>query len=319
MAASYHGVPGEQENVLWIDPGDPSTFDFQYGIGGKERQPQPPFRFVDEDMEGTSPKVNVTDAHGETWNVKWGPEVSSSTFCTRLVWACGYIVEPEYFVRKGRIENTHGLRRAGAYISRDGSFVNARFQLRSNVPRFLDGKSWAWTNNPFLTTHPFQGLKILMLLVSNWDTKDARDMPRASKNHGSVNTNLAIFEDDNNGNPRYLYANDDWGASMGQWGNIFTWTKWDCKGFASQNEDFIRSSEDRTLRWGFKGKHAQDMTGNISVEDVQWLLQYLDRITDEQIRIGLTASGATPKETDCYAGALRQRIETLKKVAGENH
>src|SRR5262245_20204734 len=72
------------EKVIWLDPGDPSLFDFQYGVAGSERQPQAPFSFVNEDLSRTTPKINVTDSHGVAWNVKWGEEASSSVFCTRL-------------------------------------------------------------------------------------------------------------------------------------------------------------------------------------------------------------------------------------------
>src|SRR5581483_4228971 len=77
-------TPEPGRNILWTDPGDPSLRDFVNGTGGTERQPQPPFSFVDEDMLGTSPKVNITDGRGQDWNVKWRHEVSPSVFCTRL-------------------------------------------------------------------------------------------------------------------------------------------------------------------------------------------------------------------------------------------
>jgi hypothetical protein len=289
------------ENVLWTDPGDPSTFDFTYGIGGPEQQPQPPFQFVDEDMSGTAPKINVTDGRGLAWNVKWRHEARPSVFCTRLVWACGYFVETEYFVPKGRIENVHGLKRASSFVSHDGSFLNARFQLRSGSPKFLKGRHWSWSENPFAGTRELQGLKILMLLLSNWDPKGA---------------NLAVFEDDRNGAHRYIYTDDDWGASLGKWGGIFTWSKWDCKGFAAQTADFIKGVEGDRIHWGFSGKHEKTLT-DVTPADVKWILQYLGKITDTQIRQGLEASGATPEETACYAQALRQRIEKLQEVRSQ--
>jgi hypothetical protein len=304
------------ENVLWVDPGDPATLDFRYGIGGSERQPQPPFRFVDEDTSGTAPKINVTDDRGIAWNVKWGHEPRASTFCTRLVWACGYFVPAEYFIVEGRVDGVHGLKRAKSRISSDGSFRNARFQLRTGPPTYLEGHAWTWTNNPFSGTRQLQGLKILMLLVSNWDAKDARDTAPPPRGVLGMDSNLAIFLDDRTSVRRYLYANVDWGASLGKWGGTLTWTKWDCNGFASQTSDFIKGVKDPRLRWGFNGKHRKDLTADITVSDVQWLLQYLGRITDEQIRIGLAASGATAKETACYTQALRQRIEMLQQTAG---
>src|SRR5262249_23115750 len=207
-------------------------------------------------------------------------------------------------------------KRASSRISDDGSFENARFQLRKTSPKYLEGYSWAWTNNPFSGTRELQGLKILVLLVSNWDTKDGRDA--VERKGGRLgNTNLAIFEDNSSGKPRYFYTDVDWGASLGKWGGTFSWNKWDCKGFAEQTPDFVKGVENGELKWGFKGKHRKDMTNGISVEDVRWLLQYLGKISDSQLQRGLEASGATQDETECFTRALRQRIEQLQQATNE--
>src|SRR5262249_18813555 len=153
-----------------------------------------------EDLSGTIAKVNVMDANGRTWNVKWGPEARASAFCSRLLWACGYFAEPEYFVDRGQIEGARKLQRASSRISGSGSFEHARFQLRDDSTKYLEGQTWSWEKNQFVGTREFQGLKILMLLVSNWDSKDARD----ATNHMRSNTNLAIFEDSRGGKIRYL-------------------------------------------------------------------------------------------------------------------
>jgi len=305
------------ERTLWTDPGDPSSFDLRYGIGGEDHQPQPPFHFVSEDMSGTTPKIGVTDARGMTWNVKWGEEVGPSTFCTRLIWACGYFANTEYFVASGNIEGAHGLKRARGHVSRDGSFVNARFQLRTDSPKYLEEQGWLWTQNPFVGTPELQGLKILMMLVSNWDGKDARDFVSASNGGMAMDSNLDIFLDESTGKSRYLYADDDWGASLGKWGNFFGRSKWDCKGFTEQTSDFVRLSENGSLKWGYDGKHRKDIANDIRPSDVQWLLRYLGKITDEQIRTGLAASGATPAQTECFTQTLRRRIELLQGVAVE--
>jgi hypothetical protein len=298
---SHHQqVQSAGENILWRDPGDVAALDFEYGSGGIHRQPQPPFQFVDEDMSGTNPKINVTDSRGMNWNVKWGEEASPSTFCTRLVWACGYFVQPEYFQREGRIDGVHGLKRARSRVAKDGSFENARFQLRSDWPQYIYGEHWKWTENPFIGTHEFQGLKILVLLVSNWDPKEA---------------NLSIFEDNNGGGLRYLYADDDWGASLGKWGGRISRSKWDCKGFTKETSNFVTVAEDGSLRWGFRGKNDRDIRFDITVDDVRWLLRYLGRVTDKQILAGLTASGADPENVNCFASALRMRIEQLQRLA----
>jgi hypothetical protein len=156
-----------------------------------------------------------------------------------------------------------------------------------------------------------------MLLVSNWDAKDARDVAPAPAPKGGVqmDSNLSIFADNSTGTLRYLYSNDDWGASMGKWGGYFGRSKWDCKGYSEQTSDFVKLEDDGTLDFGFHGKHRKDVSADISKADVQWLLQYLGRITDEQIRQGLQASGALPAETECFTRTLRERIEQLKQAA----
>ena len=164
----------------------------------------------------------------------------------------------------------------------------------------MDGQHWTWKKNPFLGTPQIQGLKILILLVSNWDPKT---------------TNLSIFEDYSTGNRRRLYVDEDWGASLGKWGNRFGRSKWDCHGFTRQTSDFVTIREDGSLKWGFGGKKHKDVTSDITVEDVQWLLQYLGRITDDQLRNGMMASGADPENVECFVQALRTRIKQLYRLA----
>ncbi|MDQ2945584.1 MAG: hypothetical protein M3Y27_06530, partial [Acidobacteriota bacterium] len=280
------------QNVLWQDPGAVESLDLMWGVGGEAGQPRPPFQFVEESLSGTTPKVKVKDAQGTEWVVKFGEEAKPSAFATRLVWACGYTAEVEYLIAHGRIEGAQGLKRGAAWLQKDGAFINGRFQLRSDRPRFITDHNWSWVSNPFVGTPELNGLKILVMLLSNWDTKDARDVDRT----GQADSNLAIFEDAGPNAPRYLYFISDWGASLGKWGNISTRSKADCKGYATQTPDFVQGSANGLVRWGFMGKRNDDIVKNIRVTDVQWLMQYLGRITDEQLRRGLAASGDTPEE-----------------------
>jgi hypothetical protein len=308
------------ENILWQDPGNVETLDFVDGVGGRANRPQGPFQFIEEDMSGTSPKVKVKDGRGVVWSVKFGQEAKPSTFATRFVWACGYTVETEYLIARAQIVGAHGLKRAAGSIQGDGYFSDARFQLRSDHPKFLTDHNWAWTSNPFLGTPQLSGLKILVMLLSNWDTKDARDFS-GSGAEGTADSNLAIFQgsgrqDTGQKGPRYLYFVSDWGASLGKWGSVpGARSKWDCKSYAAQTSEFVRGKDNGFVRWGYSGKHSDDITKDIRVTDVQWLMQYLGRVTDGQIRRGLAASGAAPEEMDCYLRAIRQRITQLQGIA----
>jgi hypothetical protein len=43
-------------------------------------------------------------------------------------------------------------------------------------------------------------------------------------------------------------------------------------------------------------------------------MQYLGRVTDDQLRAGLVSSGATPAETEKYLRALRLRIAGIARL-----
>ena len=79
--------------VLWQEPADIASRDMIYGPGGQEHQPKAPFKFVKEDMNGTSPKFVVTDADGTKWKVKLGLEAHPETAANRLVYAAGYYAD----------------------------------------------------------------------------------------------------------------------------------------------------------------------------------------------------------------------------------
>src|SRR5215475_8110871 len=81
------------ERIVWRAPQLLSTSDWVWGPGGKETAPVPPFKFVKENMGGTNPKVNVKDARGALWIVKFGGEVHAEVFASRLLYATGYSAE----------------------------------------------------------------------------------------------------------------------------------------------------------------------------------------------------------------------------------
>jgi hypothetical protein len=66
-------------------------------------------------------------------------------------------------------------------VGEDGTFSDARFELEDRAVRTLFDEP-----NPFIGTKQLDGLKIVVMLLSNWDSKDRRDVSRGS--------NTAIFE-----------------------------------------------------------------------------------------------------------------------------
>ena len=298
LRATYH--------TIWRDPGQVESLDLRNGPGGGDGAPAPPFTFIEEHMTGSQPCVSVTDARRRRWRVKWGNEVRAENFAVRLVWACGYHAETTYFVETGAIAGAHGLQRASTCIGRDCTFRDARFELDDpEVRKLFEEHSWAWNDNPFIGTPQLNGLKVLVMLLADWDTKDRRDVARGS--------NTAIFEHRVGRwrrEARYLIT--DWGGSMGRWGStVVTRGRWDPEGFEAQNAEFVIGTEGEMVRFGYVGQRTADVAAGISIEDVRWLCRYLARLTDAQLRAALDASGATPEEAGRFTHAIRNRIEQL--------
>jgi hypothetical protein len=298
-----------RRTAIWHDPGMVDRLDFCNGPGGETGAPLPPFQFLKEHTGGSNPCLSVRDARDRTWRVKWGDEVRSETFATRLAWSAGYYVETAYFIPRGRIEGVGKLERARDCIGEDHAFKDARFELdEDGVDKLFDEHGWSWNDNPFVGTRELNGLKIVLMLTSNWDNKDVRDVARGS--------NTAIFQHRIHGGAieaRYLII--DWGASMGKWGSLVFRGKWDCAGYESQTPEFVKGVENGIVKWGYVGQRTEDATEGIRVEDVRWLYQYVGRIRDEQIQEGLVASGATDEEVESFTRAIRERINQLKRVS----
>jgi hypothetical protein len=290
--------------MIWQDPGDVEKLDLGGSLGFPVAQPRPPFRFVKEDTSGTQPKVFLTDASGAKWNVKFGDEVKPESFGWRIVKASGYFAEPNFFVGQGRIEMLQPMTRHSEWLKADGTFRNARFQWRTEDMRYLDNQAWSWDRNPYLHSKELNGLKILLMLVSNYDNKDSRVGEK-----GGPNT--ATFE--LKGGQRW-YAFTDWGAGLGRWGDRAGQTNWRCGDFTAQSKLFVTGVDAGRVKFGFEG-HIAGFTAGITPGDVAWLMRYAGRITDAQLRAGLRASGATPEEEQCFARALRTRIDALRAVA----
>jgi hypothetical protein len=295
---------------LWRDPGDVERLDLAAGPGGPHGAPQPPFDFIEEHASGSQPCLSVRDGRGQRWRVKWGHEVQPETFAVRLVWACGYFAEVTHYLREGHVDHAGTLKRTASCIAEGGRFADARFELDDpDVLKLFNEHSWSWTDNPFVGTPELAGLRVLMMLMSNWDNKDQRDVARGS--------NTAIYVQRLSRWKREAqYMIVDWGGSMGRWGvTPITRGRWDPEAFAAQTPQFVTGVTNGFVQFGYAGQRTADARASITVENVAWLCRYLGRITDDQLRAALGASGGTPEEVESFTAALRARITQLQRVS----
>ncbi|HWP42108.1 MAG TPA: hypothetical protein VNO14_02645, partial [Blastocatellia bacterium] len=155
--------------IIWRDPGRISSRNLYYGPGSANLAPVPPFRFMKEDKDGESPKFMVRDARGVEWKVKLGPEAQTETVATRLVWAVGYFAEEADYFKRVRVRGLPRLSRGREYVDSEGIVYGARFEpRRRNVER---GETWEWGKNPFVGTRELDGLRVLMILLNNYDAR----------------------------------------------------------------------------------------------------------------------------------------------------
>ena len=155
-------------HVLWRDPGHIPSRDLHHGPGAPHLTPQPPFKFIEETKTGESPKFKVEDARGVKWSVKLGPEAQSETVATRLVWAVGYFAEEAYYFDRVRVEGMKRLSRGREHVT--GEVVRgARFEPRRDDVE--EGPEWSWRDSPFEGSREMSGLKVMMILLNNYDAR----------------------------------------------------------------------------------------------------------------------------------------------------
>jgi hypothetical protein len=308
------GVP-----VLWRNPGNVSRRDLRFGPGSPRLAPVPPFTFIEEDKGGESPKFDVRDARGVTWRVKLGPEAQSETVSTRLVWAVGYFAEEAYYFEKARVTGLPRLSRGREYVGGDSRMIyGARFEpRRENVER---GDAWGWNDNPFKGTRELSGLKILMILLNNFDARAAN--------------NRIFYVRNSAGRREARYTVSDLGATLGKADGLGgRRTKNNLQDFLSTR--FVTGTEDdgRVVEFDYdtrptglgvftifyppyyrgEVKKEKAMRG-IPTEHARWIGSLLSQLTDEQLRDAFWAANYNRETMEGYVRALRQRINQLRRL-----
>ncbi len=309
---SRHPVTANGNIVLWTDPGDIKSRNLYYGPGGAQDQPQLPVAFLREDVKGTSPKFDVRDQRGTKWRVKLGSEAQPETVACRLLWAVGFSANENYLFPELKVSNLVHLSRGQKFIHPGGEVEDARLQRHPGGEK--KAGSWSWRRNPFLGTREFNGLRVMMALISNWDLAD---------------NNNAIYDDPSHPG-RQLYEVSDVGSSFGMTGESYT------NDLSKNNLDAYRNSRFFAkvtadyvdfdfpthppfvyvfnvplffshLRMRWIGKH-------IPRADARWVGSLLAQLSREQISDAFRAAGYRPEQVEAYTDAVEARIAQLNKL-----
>ena len=270
--------------VLWRRPVDIASRDLFQGPGGSAMRPDlRRITFVEEQKGGYSKKYKVRDASGREWSAKIGKESQAETAAVRLLWALGYMTEINYLAPVVEIVGK-------------GTFQNVRFEARPENVKRLD--EWKWSQNPFLHTPEFRGLKVLMAFINNWDIKDSN--------------NQILLVRGKNGN-QLQYVISDLGATFGH--SVSTPFIWRIK--RSRNDPVKYG--DAVFVDGVKGNHVNFNYGNkrdsifddITVEDARWIGGLLSQLSEKQLHDAFRAANYTPGQINLLTNAVRERTNEL--------
>ena len=273
--------------VLWRDPGAIERRNLLLGAGGEAMKPDlRKVTFIEKKTGGTSTKYRVKDAAGKEWIAKLGKEAQPDTAANRLLWAVGYETEVAYLIPSLTIEGK-------------GTFENVRLEARpQNIDRSGD---WKWENNPFTGTPQFQGLKVMMVLINNWDIKDSNNEILATRTQGTGQAEL-----------RYIIS--DLGGSFGKTGGFFARSRNKPSDFVKA--DFIEAVKGDVIDFNYGGK-SQKLFDNITTSDAKWIGALLARLSDEQIKDAFRAANYLPEEVELLSRAVLDRIKALNNVSAQ--
>jgi hypothetical protein len=277
-AVQYTGTP-----VFWTDPTDIQSRNLLIGAGGEAMKPNlTRVTFIEQKTGGYSTKYRVKDGSGKEWIAKIGKEAQTDTAANRILWALGYETEIAHLVPHLKIEGK-------------GDFDNVRLEARpDNVKRI---GNWMWEDNPFKGTPEFRGLKILMVLINNWDMKDD-------------NNEILVAKGDPASPRRYIIS--DLGASFGKTGGFFSRSRNEAADYVKA--EFIQKVNGNIIDFSYSGKN-QKLFENLTTSDAKWLSDLIARLSDDQLKDAFRAANYSTDEVNQLAGAVRERANKLASIA----
>jgi hypothetical protein len=291
--------------VIWQDRGDAAGLDLTTGPGGADHEPGTVFRFLQESASGTSAKFDVEDERGVRWKIKLGEEGRGETAAARLLWAAGYLVDEDYYRLQIHVSGMPPLKRGQRFVAPDGTVAGAR--LERHGP---DTTPWSWYDNPFIGSREFNGLRVMMALINNWDLKAVNNgVTGASTGEG-------------------VYGITDLGASFGRTGNTIHRSKGRSQDFAATtfidkvtatHVDFVLESRPflptvvHVRNYVFRTR-MESIAHDIPIADARWIGDRLGRLSATQIADCFRAGGFSPPDVDVYTRALLKRISALRAL-----
>jgi hypothetical protein len=264
---------------LWIEP-DPGR-DLFYGIGGRRLMPDATtlFKIVEVDDGGFSRGYTVVDRGEHEWSAKLPPEAFSEVTASRILWGAGYHQPPIYLLRSWSVD------------SGPNPQLPARFREKHPDLEGLDAHgAWSYYRNPFVGTRPLAGLLVLQVMLGNSDLKDS--------NNVLYRLNAPID------GAREWYVARDLGQTFGRTG-IINAPRSDIVAF--ETTPFIVSVAHGRVQFDYRGRH-RELVRNITIADVRWICERLNRLTDRQWQDAFRAGGYDPVLADRFIRRMKAKV-----------
>lgn len=306
-------ITRDSMSELWNQPKDIRSENLFYGPGGRKHEPRGPFRFIKEDLHGSTPKFDVRDANGVKWKIKLGVEARPETVATRFVWAVGYHADEDYFLPEVRVTGLPAhLYRGQNKIEPGGVIRDVRLKREQGEKRV---GSWSWRDNPFNDTAQLYGLRVMMAVISNWDLKDE---------------NNAIRDIQVPGGAMRVYEVSDLGASFGSTGrrlthkeskgnlDAYTYSKL----LGKVGPEYLNFTVPSRPAWllmvdepeFFERLGLRWIGRDIPRIEAHWIGALLGQLSREQIRDAFRAGGYSGEQLDGFTSDFEQRIVELKNL-----
>jgi hypothetical protein len=276
---------------LWVDPGTQPR-DLFWGPGGEKFAPPKDanYAFEQKDELGFSVSYDVKSPDGMEWSAKIGAEAQTEVVLSRVLWGLGYHQPPLYYLPSWNLVTESGD------VKKESE---ARFRPKLDSLERLE-EYWAWEENQFIGSRPFNGLLVVLLMFNSTDLKDD-------------NNSIYDVKKPVPGTPdvKKWFVVRDLGAAMGETGKLYPRRNW-IEGFERQG--FLKGVEDGRIKFDFTGRHQQ-LLEMIRPEDMRWAAQRLERLSEAQWHDAFRAANYTEAIRDRYLRKLRQKIDEAKKVA----
>ena len=289
------GAPTAPMLELWKNPTDLEQRNLQWGPGRPANAPPTNVEYtvLKRDDTGYSRGYDVAGPDGRKWSIKVGKEAQTEVVLSHILWALGYYQPETYYIK--------GWKLAG-----DWKFEGepARFRLQSDHESMGE---WKWVDNPFAGSAQMHGLIAINLLFSNWDFKTSNNRIYRLK--------------DARDEPVVRYVVQDLGASLGKPRVVLIGTRNDIEDFEATT--LIKDVRRSDVVLNYRGRHGEILK-RISVPDLVWACELLNRLRDAQLDDAFKAADYPPDIRRRYITKIRAKIQeglalrtTLARAEGD--